>query len=62
MTAPNLPQVGAAYEFDGQRGTVKEVRKRGRGYQVVFDVPQSECSGILVHARLADWNKGAVAA
>jgi hypothetical protein len=59
-----LPEVGKTYEHeDLGYATVTEVRKRGRGYYVVYECDghdNAECEGndlIIGRQRLKDWNK-----
>ena len=55
MTDKTLPEVGSRWLIDGEEFTVDEVRKRGRGYTVVQNVPPHA----ETRYRLADFRKRA---
>lgn len=43
----NTPEIGSKWEIDGMTGNVRQINKRGRGYQVEFNV-ESDADGSVV--------------
>lgn len=51
-----LPEVGTRYLYGGTQVIVREVKKRGRGYQVGVQNIGTGAAGTI---RLKSWDKGA---
>lgn len=57
-----LPEVGSRWTIDGASVTVKEVRKKGRGYYVAVESMDANGSPVGGRERLQDFRKKAKAA